>query len=50
MGRMGTPDDIGNAVRLLCTDDAGFITGQTLHVDGGASMMDPVFPLEIQRG
>jgi enoyl-[acyl-carrier protein] reductase III len=50
MGRMGTPADIGNAVVLLCMEEANFITGQTLHVDGGASIMDPVFPLEIQRG
>jgi NAD(P)-dependent dehydrogenase (short-subunit alcohol dehydrogenase family) len=50
MGRVGTPADIGNAVRLLCMDEASFITGQTLHVDGGASIMDPVFPLDIQRG
>jgi len=35
---------------LLCLDEANFITGQTLHVDGGASIMDTVFPLEIQRG
>ena len=44
------PADIGNAVVLLCMDEASFITGQTLHVDGGASIMDPVFPLEIQLG
>ena len=50
MGRVGTPADIGNAVMLLCMDEASFITGQTIHVDGGASVMDPVFPLEIQRG
>ena len=50
MGRVGTPADIGNAVRLLCMDEANFITGQTLHVDGGASIMDSVFPLDIQRG
>ncbi len=50
MGRVGTPADIGNAVRLLCMDEASFITGQTLHVDGGASIMDSVFPLDIQRG
>jgi enoyl-[acyl-carrier-protein] reductase (NADH) len=45
---VGTPADVGNAVALLCMDEASFITGQTLHVDGGASLMDPVFPLEIQ--
>jgi NAD(P)-dependent dehydrogenase (short-subunit alcohol dehydrogenase family) len=50
MGRVVTPADIGNAVTLLCMDEASFITGQTLHVDGGASIMDPVFPLAIQRG
>jgi NAD(P)-dependent dehydrogenase (short-subunit alcohol dehydrogenase family) len=50
LGRIGTPADIGNAVMLLCMDEAGFITGQTLHVDGGGSIMDTVFPLEIQRG
>ena len=50
MGRVGTPADVGNAVVLFCRDEAGFITGQTIHVDGGASVMDPIFPLEIQRG
>lgn len=50
MRRLGTPVDIGNAVMLLCMDEASFITGQTLYVDGGASLMDPVFPLGIQRG
>jgi NAD(P)-dependent dehydrogenase (short-subunit alcohol dehydrogenase family) len=50
MRRVGTPADIGNAVTLLCMDEAGFITGQTIHVDGGASVMDPVFPLAIQQG
>ncbi len=48
MRRLGTPADIGNAVTLLCTKRAGFITGQTIHVDGGASVMDPVFPLAVQ--
>jgi enoyl-[acyl-carrier protein] reductase III len=50
MGRVGTPADIGNAVMLLCMEEASFITGQLLHVDGGASIMDTVFPLDIQRG
>ena len=50
MRRVGTPADIGNAVTLLCMDEASFISGQTIHVDGGASIMDSVFPLDIQRG
>jgi enoyl-[acyl-carrier protein] reductase III len=48
MRRMGTPADIGNAVAMLCSEQSDFITGQTIHVDGGASIMDPVFPLPIQ--
>ena len=48
MGRMGTPADIGNAVALLCMDEASFITGQTIHVDGGGSIMDTAFPPAIQ--
>jgi NAD(P)-dependent dehydrogenase (short-subunit alcohol dehydrogenase family) len=48
MGRLGTPGDVGNAVALLCSDEAGWITGQTLRVDGGASLMDTVLPLEMQ--
>lgn len=50
MGRLGTPQDIGNAVALLCSEEAAWITGQVLFADGGASLMDTVFPLEIQRG
>lgn len=34
-GRMGTPDDIAAAVSFLCSDEAGWITGQVLFVDGG---------------
>jgi NAD(P)-dependent dehydrogenase (short-subunit alcohol dehydrogenase family) len=49
MGRLGTPADIGNAVVLLCSAEAGWITGQLLHVDGGASLMDARLPLEIQQ-
>jgi NAD(P)-dependent dehydrogenase (short-subunit alcohol dehydrogenase family) len=49
MGRLGTPADIGNAVVLLCSKEAGWITGQTIAVDGGASLMDAALPLEIQQ-
>ena len=47
-GRMGTPADIGNAVSLLCTEESGWITGQVIHMDGGASLMDTVLPPEMQ--
>lgn len=50
MGRLGTPADIGNVVALLCSADAAWITGQLVFADGGASLADPVLPLEIQRG
>jgi len=50
MGRMGTPADIGNVVGLLCSPDASWLTGQTLHADGGACLADTLLPLEIQRG
>jgi NAD(P)-dependent dehydrogenase (short-subunit alcohol dehydrogenase family) len=48
MGRLGTPADIGNAVSLLCMDEAGWITGQIIHADGGASVMNPEIAPEIQ--
>jgi enoyl-[acyl-carrier protein] reductase III len=48
MGRLGTPEDIGNVVRLLCSEDAGWITGQIIYADGGASLMNPEVPTEIQ--
>jgi len=49
MGKLGTPSDIGNAVALLCSAEANWITGQILDVDGGASLMDAHLPLEIQQ-
>ena len=50
MGRMGTPEDAGRAVSLLCSQDAAWITGQVVAADGGAALADTVFPLDIQRG
>src|SRR5437667_10171924 len=49
MGRLGTPADIGNAVALICSPDASWITGQLIDVDGGASLMDAHLPLDIQQ-
>lgn len=38
LGRLGTPEDVASAVLLLLSPLAGWITGQTLVVDGGASL------------
>ena len=35
LGRMGQPEDVARAVAFLCSDDAAYITGQVLSVDGG---------------
>jgi NAD(P)-dependent dehydrogenase (short-subunit alcohol dehydrogenase family) len=37
-GRLGTPDDIVGLVLFLCSDAAGYITGQAINVDGGKVM------------
>ena len=39
MGRMGEGEDIGAAVAYLASKEAGYITGQTLHVNGGMAML-----------
>jgi NAD(P)-dependent dehydrogenase (short-subunit alcohol dehydrogenase family) len=49
MGRATVPADIGGAVAALCSEDAGWITGQTIVADGGGSLMNPEFPLDFQR-
>jgi len=38
IGRLGKPEDIPGAVLFLSSDDADFITGQTISVSGGLTM------------
>jgi len=38
-GRMGGPQDIAAAVAYLASEEAGYVTGQTLHVNGGMAMI-----------
>ena len=39
MGRVATPEDVGNAAAFLASDEASFITGIELPVDGGRALM-----------
>ena len=45
MGRYADPEDVGWAVRFLASPEAGYITGQTLIVDGGQVL--PEAPLDL---
>lgn len=36
--RIGTPDDVANVVAFLCSDEAAYVTGEVIRVDGGLAM------------
>ena len=38
LGRLGTPEDVAHVVAFLCSEEAGYVTGQVLSVDGGMGM------------
>ncbi len=48
-GRIGKPEDIGRAAAFLCSDDADYITGVVLPVDGGFRHKDCAAPLKPQN-
>ena len=39
VGRLGSPEDIAAGVVYLASDEAAYITGQTLHINGGMAMI-----------
>ena len=39
MKKLGNPSDIANTVNFLCSDKASYITGQTIHVNGGLALI-----------
>lgn len=46
--RQGTVKDIADVCALLCSEEAGFLTGHALTVDGGSKLMNSDFPLALQ--
>jgi 3-oxoacyl-[acyl-carrier protein] reductase len=46
MGRLGTVDDIGHAAAFFASNEAGYITGQALAIDGGQILPESPQALE----
>jgi NAD(P)-dependent dehydrogenase (short-subunit alcohol dehydrogenase family) len=50
LGRVGQPDEVAAAVLWLCSDEAAFITGTTLLIDGGKLAGTPPFQVQLRPG
>jgi 3-oxoacyl-[acyl-carrier protein] reductase len=48
MGKLGTAEDVGNVALFLATDEAAYITGQTIAIDGGQILPESLLALEAQ--
>ncbi|HTX10664.1 MAG TPA: 3-oxoacyl-ACP reductase FabG [Solirubrobacteraceae bacterium] len=48
MGKLGTAEDVGNVALFLATDEAAYLTGQTIGVDGGQILPESLLALEAQ--
>jgi 3-oxoacyl-[acyl-carrier protein] reductase len=46
-GRLGSAEDVGNACLFLATEEAAYITGQTIVVDGGQVLPESLATLEV---
>jgi 3-oxoacyl-[acyl-carrier protein] reductase len=47
--RLGSVEDIGHAALFLASDEAGYITGQTIVVDGGQTLPESLAALEAAQ-
>ena len=47
---LGKPEDIAGVVAFLLSDEARFITGQVINVDGGMTVHNPIYGEQIAQG